>query len=172
MKQPGIDRLKIRAGIQTFCRFAIWLFSPALSIWTPTPADAQTQQQIDWCENKEYAYSPDMQLNGCTALIQSRRWSGKDLALIFNNRGNAYNDKNDYDRAIADFSEAIRLDPKYAFPYDGRGKAYYGKNDLDHAIADFSQAIRLDPKYASPYNDRANVYYDRKDYDRAIADYD
>jgi tetratricopeptide (TPR) repeat protein len=133
---------------------------------------AQTQQQIDRCENNGYVYSPDLQINGCTAAIQSGQWSGKDLALVFNNRGNAYSDKNDYDRAIADFNEAIRLDPKYAFPYDGRGKAYYSKNDLNHAFADFDQAIRLDPKFAGAYNNRGNVYYDKKDYDRAIADYD
>jgi tetratricopeptide (TPR) repeat protein len=33
-------------------------------------------------------------------------------ALPFNNRGNAYSEKKDYDRAAADYNEAIRLDPK------------------------------------------------------------
>ena len=32
--------------------------------------------------------------------------------------------KGEYDRAIADFNEAIRLDPKYAVAYNNRGEAY------------------------------------------------
>jgi len=94
-------------------------------LFPPAPADAQTQQQIDWCVNKGYVYSPNLQINGCTAALQSGRLSGKDLASAFNNRGNAYNDKNDYDRAIADFDQAIRLgrrsDRDKYFCHDDRG---------------------------------------------------
>ena len=56
--------------------------------------------------------------------------------------------------AIADFSEAIRLNPKDAVAYNNRGVAYYAKSDLDRAIADFNEAIRLDPKDAIAYNNR------------------
>ena len=76
----------------------------------------------------------------------------------------------DYDRAIADFSQAIRLDPKYAAAYDNRGTAYLRKSDYDRAIADFTQAIQLDPKDASAYDNRGNAYYKKGDTDRAIAD--
>ena len=55
---------------------------------------------------------------------------------------------------IADYSEAIRLDPKNAVAYGNRGMAYYGNSDLDRAIADFDEAIRLDPKDATAYNNR------------------
>ena len=61
-------------------------------------------------------------------------------------RGVAYRNKGDLDRAIADYSEAIRLDPKLAAAYNNRGNAYKDKGDSDHAIADFSEAIRLAPE--------------------------
>ncbi len=73
--------------------------------------------------------------------------------------------------SIADYSEAIRLDPNAGRLVD-RGNAYGKKNDPDRAIADFSEAIRLDPKSALAYNNRGYEYYGKKDYDRAIADYD
>jgi len=58
----------------------------------------------------------------------------------------------EYDKAIADYDEVIRLDPKDVFAYIYRGCAYERKGDYDKAIADYDEAIRLDPKYALPYN--------------------
>ena len=58
--------------------------------------------------------------------------------------------KRDYDRAIADFDQAIKLDPNCAVAYHDRGLAYRDKGDNDRAIADFDQAIKLDPKSLRP----------------------
>jgi tetratricopeptide (TPR) repeat protein len=54
-----------------------------------------------------------------------------------------------YERAIADLNEAIRLDPKSAVAYNNRGSAYAFQGDIDRAIADFSASIRLEPKVAA-----------------------
>ena len=62
------------------------------------------------------------------------------------NRGIAWCAKQEYDKAIADYTEAIRLDPKDATAYDDRGNAWYAKNEYDKAIADYTEAIRLDPE--------------------------
>jgi lipoprotein NlpI len=93
-------------------------------------------------------------------------------AIDYNNRGLAYATKGDRDRAIADYSEAVRLDPKFANAYNNRGLAYRAKGDNDRAIADFNEAITVDPKLASAYNNRGNAYRAKGDNDRAIADYD
>jgi tetratricopeptide (TPR) repeat protein len=69
--------------------------------------------------------------------------------------GETFYSRGDYVTAIADFTEAIRLDPDYAAAYNKRGLAYHdGKKDYDRAIADYTQAIRLDPNYANAYNNR------------------
>jgi lipoprotein NlpI len=113
----------------------------------------------------------DEEIAACTTAINSDRWQGSHLAWAYNNRGSAYQAKGDNDRAIADYNQAIRLDPKYAIAYNGRGNAYRAKGDNDRAIADYDQAIRLDPKFAFAYYNRGNAYSDKGDNDRAIADY-
>jgi tetratricopeptide (TPR) repeat protein len=53
--------------------------------------------------------------------------------------------KKDYDRAIAEYTEAILIDPDNAFHYSSRGHVYRQNGDYDRAIADYAEAIRLEP---------------------------
>src|SRR5215211_1234758 len=76
-----------------------------------------------------------------------------------------------YEAAIANYNEAIRLDPKSAQLFINRGNAYKNKRDHDRAIADFNDAIRLDPKSALAFRDRGDAYTNKGDPDRAIADF-
>jgi tetratricopeptide (TPR) repeat protein len=69
-------------------------------------------------------------------------------------RGKVYLAMHDYDRAIADFNEAIQLDPKNAFTFYDRGNAYRAKGDHDRAIQDYDQAIKLNPNFARAWNSR------------------
>lgn len=66
-----------------------------------------------------------------------------------------------YLRAIADFTEALRLDTSNAIIYQERGRVYDDNNDYDKAITDYNQAIRLDPNYAVAYNGRGIAYNDK-----------
>jgi len=76
-----------------------------------------------------------------------------------------------YDKAIAAFSEAIRLDPNFAPAYFDRGLAWFHKGEYDKAIPDCTKAIALDPHSAVAYVNRANTWLYKGDYDNAIADY-
>ena len=135
------------------------------------PAVAQNPLYVDQCINSGGRFSVEVQIEGCSAAIRSGRWGGKELVWAYYNRGHAWTDKGDIDRAIADYDETIRLDPKNANAHNNRGMAWRAKGDLDRAMADYDQAIRLDPKYASAYSNRGNVWRAKGDYDRAIADY-
>jgi tetratricopeptide (TPR) repeat protein len=107
------------------------------------PASAQTQQHIDWCENEADRY--DLIIRGCTAVIQSGRWPGKNLAMAFILRGNAYGGKNDLDRAIADYSQAIRHDPKEGKAFWLRAITYQAKKDPARAALDFAELAQIHP---------------------------
>src|SRR5580704_10109714 len=69
-------------------------------------------------------------------------------AGAFYDRGYVWQAKGEYDKAIADYNEAIRLDPKLVRAFVNRGSAWLIKGDNDKAIADYDEAIRLDPKDA------------------------
>ena len=113
----------------------------------------------------------DTAIAACTRAIGSPRFKDRDLVRLYYNRGIEYDEKRDYDRAIADYNEVIHLDPIYAKAYCDRGNAWRNKGDLDRAIADYNEAIRLDPKDAAYYNHRGNAWRNKGDLDRAIADY-
>jgi len=78
--------------------------------------------------------------------------------MSYNNRGMAYINKGEHDKAIADFNKAIRLDADLAMPHCNRGLAFLRKGDANTAIADCTDAIRLDPNFALAYVVRAAAY--------------
>ncbi len=91
--------------------------------------------------------------------------------IAWHNRGNAYDDKGDYDQAIKDCSEAIKLKPDYAAAWYNRGLAYHHKGDYDQAIKDYSEAIKLNPEEAQAWCFRGRAYYFQKgNNDQAIKD--
>ena len=98
-------------------------------------------------------------------------------AAFYLKRGGDFSDVHQYDRAIADYTTAIRLKPDYAEAYNDRGFAYYRKGDVERAIADYTRAIELRPNYPKAYNSRGVAYMAHgygaaksvPDFDRAIA---
>jgi tetratricopeptide (TPR) repeat protein len=79
--------------------------------------------------------------------------------------------KQNYDLAITEYTEAIRLKPDYADAYISRGTCYDLKGEYDKAIADYNEAILLDPTEPSAYYNRACDYSHKGDHDKAIVDY-
>ncbi|MCE9546504.1 MAG: tetratricopeptide repeat protein [Planctomycetia bacterium] len=77
-----------------------------------------------------------------------------------------------YDRAIADYTDLIRLQPKHAFYWCDRGFARMKKGDSDGAIEDFTAAVNLDRNNPKFFSGRAYAREEKKDYDGAIADMD
>jgi tetratricopeptide (TPR) repeat protein len=112
------------------------------------------------------------QITGCTKAIESSKYAGKDLAKAFTSRGNASAQTGDIDRSLADFDQAIRLDPNDAFAVGARGDLHLVRKDYEHAIADYTTAISIEPNNAAALTGRAIVHVVTGNPDRAIADCD
>ncbi len=79
--------------------------------------------------------------------------------------------KHEQKQALADFDEAIRLDPKVSWYYKLRGAVYETRGEIDKALADLSEVIRLDPTSAEAFERRADLYAQKHDIEKAAVDY-
>ncbi len=103
-----------------------------------------------------------------------------NYAAPYFSRALAYYDLAEFERAINDYSEVIRIDGNRAQTHDdrqlasdyyNRGLAYYRQGAFEKAISDFSEVILLDPNDAHAFYNRGGAYYRRRQFDKAISDY-
>jgi len=106
-----------------------------------------------------------------TKAIELGTLSKDDLATAYANRGTAYRDTRQYDRAMDDYNKAVELNPGDARAYVLRGTVHVLTEQYDRVIEDCSKAIELDPQYAMAYNNRGVAYQITREYDRAIEDF-
>jgi len=128
-------------------------------------AEAEAKRESEEAEQQRLAaLGAEERRKQAEAEARARSFSLVSQATTDSNNG-------DHDRAIAAFSEAIRLDPNYAMAFNNRGVAHVNKGDNDRAIADYTEAIRLDPKYALAFLNRGIAFGKKGDIDRAITDF-
>jgi Tfp pilus assembly protein PilF len=131
--------------------------------------------------------SGDVAIEACTRAINSRRYTGHVLARQYLSRGVEQRSKEDYDAALADFAEALKIDKKYSDAYFNRCSIYDYKKQYDAAITECSQAIKLGPSadatvaganeklgkdkvISDYYTARGHAYLKKDDFVHAFAD--
>ena len=72
--------------------------------------------------------------------------------------------------AIADYTRAIKLDPKNVNAYNNRGSEKQNAGDIAGALADFSRAIEINPLEPDPYYNRGTIYFLKHDWKKALSD--
>jgi len=93
-------------------------------------------------------------------------------AADYSARGFARQAKGDLDGALADYDQALELDPRNLEACYRRGLARQAKGNWDGAVADFTAIISLNPKNADAFSNRGFVKQAQGDLDGALADYD
>ena len=108
---------------------------------------------VPWKRNKVYGSTTDLY-----------------EAVGLTKRAHARIGKGEYEQAIADSDEAIRLQPTLAEAFNARGRAWGQKKEYDKALTDYAEAIRLQPKLASAYSNRGVVWQAMRELDKALVD--
>ena len=73
--------------------------------------------------------------------------------------------------AIADYTEAIKLNPDFAEAYNNRGSVFMELGGYARAVSDFDRAIAIKPEFVEAYNNRGGAHRLLGDYDAAVVDY-
>jgi tetratricopeptide (TPR) repeat protein len=107
------------------------------------------------------------QVEACTKLIAADPKHRK----AYDNRCQAYNQLEQYSKALPDCDRAIELGPSAASPYNNRGVSHEMRGDLDAALKDYDKAVALDPRFAGAFANRGDVYAKKGDKQRAVAEY-
>ncbi|WP_027516374.1 tetratricopeptide repeat protein [Bradyrhizobium sp. WSM1417] len=107
----------------------------------------------------------------CSAVIGFSPLRGSLIAFAYEGRGRIALRHGDWRRAIADFDEAIHLNPNRATLYRDRALARRQNGELELAIEDYDEAIAHDPRHAAPYHQRGLALAAAGDLDRAILSY-
>ncbi|NLX11869.1 MAG: tetratricopeptide repeat protein [Chloroflexi bacterium] len=106
-----------------------------------------------------------------TDALDPRRADDLHAYVLYFFRGNCYAFQEAYDQAVADYDEALRLNPDLAEGYVNRGLTHVRLGRYEQAIADYDRALAIDPAYINAYHSRAEAAYDLGRLGAAIDDY-
>src|ERR1700730_1494241 len=99
--------------------------------------------------------SGDVAIAACTRAIASGKFKGQSLAEIYVDRGIEWDNKREYDRAIADYGEAIRINPNDARALYSLGVVYDAQGKSTEALPLYKRALAIREKALGP--DHPNV---------------
>jgi len=127
----------------------------------------------DWaaCNNER----GDISIQACTRIIERGGESDEQLSRAYYNRGYEYEALRDFDKAIADYREAIRLDPQAKLAHNNLGLMLYEKGGREpnwEAHAAYSRAIEIDPELSQAYFNRGVVGFKLGEYAGAVTDFE
>jgi tetratricopeptide (TPR) repeat protein len=94
----------------------------ALLLMAEVAAAQSRDEQWKRCEGEKA--DPDLRIAACGTIIASGKETTRNQAGAYYNRGNAYRDQRQYDRAIADFDQSIALNPSFVPALVNRGNVY------------------------------------------------
>ena len=101
-------------------------------------------------------------------------WTAKDLAARYNSWGKItvdglnYMTRGDYEKALACFEEASKIDPSRSGSHWGIGECYYYLKRYPEAIEAYKQAIRIEPDKAEAYLGLSNSYFFLRRHQEAV----
>jgi len=144
---------------------ALWPVLAIAAVQVSGQAAGQ-EEVLSQCDSND----PNVAIPACTILIDSGRLDIEILPRVIEQRANAYAGQYQYDRAIKDYTYAIKLRPDHPSAFDGRGLAHANRLNFELAIKDYDEAINLKPDHAKALYHRGLAKFGLCDLDGADAD--
>ncbi|BBM81728.1 tetratricopeptide repeat protein [Candidatus Uabimicrobium amorphum] len=143
--------------------------------------DDDDEEEADGTEQRQDTQSAQAKSTKTTKVIPEKLTTIKECddaitknpanSDLYLRRGNLYTAQQKYDKAVADFNRAIKLQAKNPQGYILRGKAYVALRRYRQALQDFTISLALNPQNAEVYFQRAELLTRQKRYDMAYIDY-
>lgn len=113
---------------------------------------------------------PDSVIASCSALISNHLGNKQDIAAAFKSRGDAHDDKGEYELALRDYADALALNPQDAEVLNNRGATRTALGQYDAAVEDFDRSMALAPGRAIPLSNRCFAKAALGHLEQALAD--
>ena len=120
---------------------------------------------------KEFAILCNLPQQQWYEKLQGQTQDNDGDAESYNNNGITAAKQINYERAISEFSRAIKKAPAFADAYYNRGLVYTALGQRPKAVSDFTKVIEINPAFTDVYIDRGNLYIKNEEYQKAIADF-
>ncbi|MEG5037825.1 MULTISPECIES: TerD family protein [unclassified Microcoleus] len=104
--------------------------------------------------------------------VISQRVAIAQKAANFSNQGSLKVQKGDVPGAIANFTQALALNPNIPQAYLGLGIATGQQGNKQQAIYNYDRALQFNPNLAEAYFGRGQAYYELGNKQKAIGDYE
>jgi len=148
------------------------VFAFALVVSAATTSGAAASADGDSADECSLAGSAANRIAACTRSILSADLLGQDATRAYRLRALAHRDAGEYDRAIADFGEALQRQPENASILFERAGTFTTVGDYGRAISDYDRCLAIDPANPRAYFQRGVTYYRLGENASAVHDYD
>ena len=145
---------------------ACTLWAAALS---SPPVSATSAEEHPECFGGDHG---ERRISGCTDLIQRPGIDAATRSEAFAMRALSYSLKGQYETAIRDYDQAIRIRPDFAIALNNRAWAYFKWGRGEHGLDDVERSLRLDPSSYHSFDTRAHIRQWMGDTTAAMRDYE
>lgn len=141
---------------------AMWVFNILIRLY-PTSTDGLINRGVI---HSSYYHDYQGAIDDATKVIEKR---GKHLAVAYSNRGSAFSQLGNFDKAMKDFDKALELDPEDSSVLEHRVRVLWDHyQDYQAVIDECEEAIEFDPQNYYFYRMAANAFMEMKDFNHAL----
>jgi hypothetical protein len=114
----------------------------------------------------------EKRISGCSALIETPGLPPEQLSLAYGLRALGYSMKGLFEKALADYDQAIGLKPDFPAALNNRAWAYFKLGRASEGAGDVEKALELAPGSPHALDTRAHIRQVEGDAEGALADYE